>query len=111
MAWNRLQSASATVDGGTSVTVTYTTANASAGTKLISAIQAWNGSALASITSVQDAALNSETPLSSIALSDSLGLLALYAMDTPSGDVGIKPAIKVKLSASDAVSVIVQEVS
>ena len=88
MAWSRLQSASGT--GTTSATATFGS-NASSGTKII----AFVACDLVETFTVQDAALNSLTQIGYISGSTGGAVaVGVYEMDTPAGDVGIKPAIK-----------------
>ena len=107
MSWSRLQSASHGATASTTVTATLPN-NAVAGSKIIAFIASTITTA---ITSVQDAALNSLTVIEDV--SGSAGgntQCAVYAMDTPAGDVGIKPAITVTGVTADW-SVLVMEVS
>lgn len=112
MAWTRIQSASAAATGTASTkTATFTTANASAGTKIIAAVGCWlNGHANTVITSVEDAASNPLTLIGRVTTGTTMDV-SLWAMDTPAGDVGLKPAITVTASVSVAISLVIQEVS
>ena len=109
MAWSVLQSASA--QGGSGLTVTFTTANCTAGTKLIAAV-AGDNSSLTTVSSVKDAAGNAMTSLGTVTLSDGTGTLTLLAMDTPAVDVGTKPTFTVTMSVGGgSCAMLVQEVS
>src|SRR5579864_6703945 len=111
MAWNVVQSASGQGRTVTSLTITYATSNVVSGNKLISHIALGSG-VLGSITSVQDAALNSETQCASPSGSAGSNYTGgLYAMDVPAGDAGTKPAIKVTYSQTADIDMLVQEVS
>ena len=103
--WSVLQSASGT--GTTTCTVTYPN-NVAAGTKLLCAFQFASNAA---ITSVQDAAANPLTQISVLVGGGANITTALYAMDTPAGDVGTKPAITVTVGAAWAITAIIQEVA
>src|SRR6202035_4100596 len=90
---------------------TFTTANATAGTKIIAAVGCFlNGHAASVITSVQDAASNPLTLIGRVTTGTTMDV-SLWAMDTPAGDVGIKPAITVTATAGLGISLVVQEVS
>jgi len=109
MAWSWLQSASG--QGGSGLTVTFTTANASSGTKLIAAVAGDNSSAT-TVSSVKDAAGNAMTNLGSLTLGDGTGSVTLLAMDTPAADVGIKPVFTLTMTvAGGSAAMLVQEVS
>ena len=109
MAWSWLQSASA--QGSTGLTVTFTTANCTAGSKLIAAV-AGDNSSLTTVSSVKDAAGNAMTSLGSVTLGDGTGTVTLLAMDTPAADVGIKPTFTLTMSVGGgSAAMLVQEVS
>ena len=109
MAWSWLQSASA--QGATGLTVTFTTANCTAGSKLIAAV-AGDNSSLTTVSSVKDAAGNAMTSLGSVTLGDGTGTVTLLAMDTPAADVGIKPVFTLTMSVGGgSAAMLVQEVS
>ena len=111
MAWGWVQSAGgANGNAGTStLTVTFATANVTSGNKIIAAIS--YTTITRTITSVQDAALNSLTQVGFLSSSANSIVTALYAMDVPAGDVGTKPAIKLTLSAGSESSMVIQEIS
>ena len=109
MAWSVLQSASDT-NSAAPFAATFTTANLSSGTKLIAAI-AGGANSPQSISSVKDGTGNSMTALASFTLTDGNSIVALYAMDTPAGDVGTKPTITVTFGIAGSASILVQEVS
>jgi hypothetical protein len=110
VAWSVLQSVSFSNSATTSYPATFTTANLSAGSKLICAV-ASDASSAQTITSVKDGAGNTMTSLASVTLSDGTGIVALLAMDTPAGDVGTKPTITLTTGQSGSASMLVQEVS
>jgi hypothetical protein len=107
MAWSVLQSASGT--GTSSATATFGS-NASSGTKII----AFCACDLTESFTVADAAANAWTSMGAItggSGSNKVGV-QLFALDTPAGDVGIKPAIKATASGgSPNVGIVVMEVS
>lgn len=108
MSWSWLQSASA--QGGSGLTVTMGT-NVSSGTKLIAAAAADNSSAT-TVSSIKDGSGNAMTFLARIALTDGTGTTELWAMDTPSGDVGTKPVFTLTMSVGGgSAAMLVQEVS
>ena len=105
MAWSVVQSASAYYYG-TAVTATFTTANVSSGNKIIvAAASSWSDAP----STVRDAALNNWTLVASKTRSG--GSVWLYALDTPAGDVGAKPAITVTYPSNNGQTVVIQEVS
>ena len=105
MTWNRLQSASgADATTSTSVVATYTS-NLGSGNKLIACVQTGGSS-----VTVKDAAGNSFVQLASVTPSGGVPLY-LFALDTPAGDVGTKPAITASWLASVRGCIIIQEVS
>ncbi len=107
MAWSVLQSASAAADAN-SVAATYT-ANVQAGTKLIACVAKNSGSA--NVTAVKDAAANSFTQLKAQGTATAT-ILTLWAMDTPAGDVGIKPVITASGGTSTpGLGIVIMEVS
>ena len=105
MAWSVLQSAGQTI---TNLAATFTS-NVSAGTKIIVALS--TSAPGASVTSVKDGASNSWTQIATVS-EGSYCFGALYALDTPAGDVGTKPTITAVLSGGGSSSyLMVQEVS
>jgi hypothetical protein len=110
VAWSVLQSVSFSNSATTSYPATFTTANVSAGSKLICAV-ASDASTAQTISSIKDGAGNTMTALGSVTLSDTTGIVALYAMDTPAGDVGTKPTITLTTGQSGSAAMLVQEVS
>lgn len=111
MAWSVLQSAGGTSSAGvTSFGVAYSTANLSAGTKLIAAVSVSAGGG-GTTSTVKDGAGNSFTKL----LAQATGAVAetsLWAIDVPAGDVGSKPTITATISSGNGVfGIVVQEVS
>ena len=111
MAWSWLQSASASPGVVGTASVTFTTANVSAGSKIICCV-AFGATGADSITSVKDGAGNSLTNLATVSgtVGGNFTLVALYAMDTPAGDVGTKPTISAVLTTvnSPSVSILIQ---
>ena len=103
MAWNHLQSASATANTGSAV-VTYGS-NVSAGTKLIAVVAAEVGA----VSSIKDGTGNAMTQLDEIAYEPITA--AIFAMDTPAGDVGTTPTITATLGSNGGSAILVQEVS
>lgn len=108
MAWSRLQSNKVTVASG-SPAVAYSSA-LSAGTKLICCVSQ-DVNVTGTITSVKDTAGNSFTQLAIATYPSTEGQLALYALDTPAGDVGTTPTITATLSSTFGCSILIQEVS
>ena len=112
MAWSVLQSNGSFSDTwATSTTLSYLN-NVSAGTKLVAYTMVFGN---VTVTAVKDAALNAMTKLGSAAPAGSAtnGEFAIWAMDTPAGDAGIKPAMLPTFSTgtTSALSMVVQEVS
>lgn len=104
--WSRIQSASA-ISFSTAVSATFSTANLSAGCKVIAAVgSSWNDAP----SSVKDGAGNSWTQLGSEIKSGGCSVW-LYALDVPSGDVGTKPTITATFPSSNGQSIVIQEVS
>src|SRR5690348_18060055 len=89
MAWSVLQSASGSA-ASTTVAATFSTANVQAGTKIIAVVSVGATSAPA-VTSVKDAALNTWTQVATSAQANAR--VYIFALDTPSGDVGSKPTL------------------
>ena len=109
MSWAWVQSASGfNASATTSVTVSYATQNVAAGNKLIALVT--SDASSGTITSVQDAALNSFTEVGSGVVSGTVSV-SLWAIDVPAGDAGTKPAIKATFSVIGDMSLIIQEVS
>ena len=107
MTWLRIQSAVGAVGYG-SAHATYGT-NLSSGTKLI-AVSVTETSGITTST-VKDGAGNSFTKIFAQAQGGTRGELSLWALDTPSGDVGTKPVITMTASAGSNCYIMVQEVS
>lgn len=111
MSWAVVQSASTDLDPGTAA-VTYSS-NVSSGTKLICYI-CTGGGGNPQVTAVKDGALNAMTKVGSAFLNGSAanGELSIWAMDTPSGDVGTKPTITAtQAGGSQSFGMVIQEVS
>ena len=113
MSWSRLQSASvaATSSAISSQSVTYGT-NLTAGTVLIAAVAVSKQGGTATVATVKDAALNSFTKIGSI-YAASLCDVSLWAIATPAGDAGTKPAITATLTGGGTgnISMLIQEIS
>ena len=110
MTWGFVQSASsAATAAATTKAVTYTTANVSSGTKLIALTSLFINGGNTTVTSVKDGAGNSMTLIGRETFTQ--GDVAMWAMDTPAGDVGTKPTITATLGLSADCSILVQEVS
>jgi hypothetical protein len=112
-AWSHIQAASGAQISGATLGVAYTTANLTSGTKLI-AVTACAGTAASTTAAVKDAALNAMTKLASVSgIGSTTNLeVALWAMDTPAGDVGTKPTLTATLSNSAGSSgMVIQEVA
>lgn len=110
MAWSVLQSNSATqATAATTFAVTYSN-NLASGNILLAAVTV---SGARTISSVKDTAANSFTLIGTVNLNNSStrGVLSLYAIATPSGDVGTKPTITATLSTSTDGSIWIAEVS
>jgi hypothetical protein len=114
VAWSILQSASAQAPGGTTYfpAVTFGT-NLSSGSKIICII-AIVAAVPAGINQVGDGASGGGNQLTSIADFNSAGTgpsIVIYAMDTPSGDVGTKPTITASLVNKSDTTMLIQEVT
>lgn len=110
MSWSVLQSNStAQTPAATTFAATYSS-NLGSGNVLLAAVSL---SGARTISSVKDGANNSFTLIGTVNLnnSSSQGVCALYALATPSGDVGIKPTITATLSSSTVGSIWIAEVS
>jgi hypothetical protein len=111
VAWSVLQSNSAINAGSGNAAVTFTTANLSAGTKIIVWVEvSASTSPQTAVTAVKDGALNAWTQLR-VASNNSSGAIFLFALDTPAGDVGTKPTITATINANFGAAILVQEVS
>src|SRR6476646_98436 len=115
MAWAWLQSTSTNVASG-NPTATYLS-NVSAGTKLIAAVSLSSSNAsgvgLSAVCTVADASSNTMTFIGGL-VSGTTGYIGFFAMDTPAGDVGAKPAITATVNASVnnfGIALVIQEVS
>jgi hypothetical protein len=102
VAWSRVQSAGANGTAG-NPSVSYTS-NLSSGTVLIAAVSAYNNA----VTAVADSNGNAFTKIGTV---DSNAVhLSLWALATPSGDAGTKPAVNATTSASYW-AMVIQEIS
>jgi hypothetical protein len=110
MAWTRIQSNSATNAGSGNVAVAFTTANLTAGTKVIAVVVVSFSTGGNPVTSVKDGAGNTWTLITSYT-SNANCFTGLYALDTPAGDVGAKPALTATITTNFGASILVQEVS
>jgi hypothetical protein len=108
MAWNWLQSANSST-GSTSVAATFTTANLTAGSKLIAYVLSSGG---VTVSSVKDTAGNSFALVATtVSFNGGSQFGYVYVLDTPSGDAGTKPTITATYSGANSPSIVVQEVS
>ena len=107
MSWSHLQSATNGADGSASVAQAFTTSNLISGSKIIAAVSSYPSGSPA--TSVHDGASNALTEIGSASVGNCN--LSLWAMDTPAGDVGIKPTITASASGASAISIVIQEIS
>ena len=118
-AWTVLQSCSALNASGSTITATFTTANLSAGTKLVAYVQGEQAAGTAfGLASVKDSNGNSLTQKSATPQGAGGGYttnLWVFALDTPAGDVGTKPGVTVTWNGAGASTVagaiLVQEIS
>lgn len=114
MAWSWLQSASGSNNGSSTLGVTFTTANLTSGSTLIALVANFTNNGTISQTSVKDGAGNSFVQVATVTAAGSAGQqTAIWALNTPAGDVGSKPTITATVSAGTPVSIgmLVQEVS
>jgi hypothetical protein len=107
MAWSVLQSASNTLDGS-SIGATFTTANLSAGSKII-AYCTGGGAGVPAISTVKDGGGTSWTQIG--AASGGNARAYIYALDVPAGDVGTKPTITATWAGAAGLGIVIQEVS
>lgn len=111
MAWSVLQSKSAANAGSGNVAVTFTTANLTAGTKIIAWIEVSCSTNFTTVVSaVKDGALNSWTQLAQKDNGAHTSIF-LFALDTPAGDAGTKPTITATVGTNFGAAILVQEVS
>jgi hypothetical protein len=112
MSWSVLQSNGSFSDTWATSTALSYTANASSGSKLVAYTMVFGS---VTVTAVEDAALNAMTKLASAAPAGSAtnGEFAIWAMDTPAGDAGIKPALLPVFSTgtTSALSMVIEEVA
>ncbi len=110
MAWSVLQSASSAATAtATTKAVAFSTANLTSGTKIICALGI-STALTVSVTSVSDGT-NNLTQCGFVNDTANSVAVALYALDTPAGDVGAKPTITATLSTSLECSIWIAEVS
>lgn len=107
MSWSVLQSASASASANT-VAATFSTANISAGSKIIAVVSVGATGAPA-VTSVKDAALNTWTQVGTAAQANAR--IYGFALDAPAGDVGTKPTLTATSSSTPGLGIVIQEVS
>jgi hypothetical protein len=105
VAWSVVQSATAVLDGSATISKAFTTANVSAGNKILVAVSAYNAAA----TSVHDGASNAWTQIGAKQLSQCN--VSLWALDVPAGDVGTKPTITATATGAGSVGIVIAEVS
>lgn len=112
MAWSVLQSASGFGSSVSSETATFTTANLSAGSKIIAAISIGATSA-AAISSVTATGGNTLTQIG--AASQGNARIYLYAIDAAGSGgtsmVGTKPTITATFASAGGLGIVIQEVS
>ena len=111
MAWARLQSVSGTNAGSGNAAATFTTANLTAGSKVIAVVAVSCSSGSFIVTSVKDGALNTWTQLATKISADFGTHLGLYALDTPAGDAGTKPTITATIGTNFGAKILLQEVT
>lgn len=113
MAWSVLQSAVAPCAFGTAIEANPATfgSNCSAGTVLLAFVQV-NTNNVGSVSTVKDGAGNSFTKIYEFQTVNAV-IASVWAMVTPAGDVGIKPAITATTSNPNAWAggILIQEVS
>lgn len=116
MTWSRLQSCAKTVSsgngsaGGSGAAPNGWASNLSAGSKLIAAVVVSNSSGgVEPVAAVSDGT-NAFTKRSSVVLTGSV-FAEFWDLDTPAGDVGIKPVITATVSSNFGVSLLVQEIA
>lgn len=109
MAWSHLQSNSILDTTTAAASVTYTS-NVASGTKLIACVCADLNPSFDSISSVKDGAGNTMTQVANLAVT-TVAQIAIYAMDTPAGDVGTTPTITATTTNNFGLAVLIQEVS
>jgi hypothetical protein len=107
MAWGFVQSASG-ITFGTSISVTFTTANVSAGNKIIAVIASASSTAP---STVQDGGGNPWTQIAAAINASPTAGLWLYALDVPAADAGTKPTITASGLGSNGLSMVIQEIS
>jgi hypothetical protein len=111
MAWSVLQSNLGALDPGV-ISQTYLN-NVVSGSKLIAYITCGGGNN-PEVTAIKDGALNAMTKLVSVFnnADQASGELSIWAMDTPSGDVGTKPTLTATATGGNqSYSLVIQEVS
>ena len=115
MAWSVLQSASNSNSGGTTVAATFSTANLSTGSKIIAYVEASVATGGGAYFTGATDGTNSLTALYNNSGAGNGNAIAMYAMDTPAGDVGTKPTITVTantaLATNFGLALLIQEVS
>lgn len=114
MSWSVLQSASNEGDiSSGSITVTFTTANLTAGSKIIAIVAIGDNGTGATCTGIKDGGGTSWTQLASRQYTNADGGLYFFALDTPAGDVGTKPTLTATLTGTGTLgtSILVQEVA
>ena len=91
MPWSVLQSCNGGTTNGSTSTATFTTANLSAGTKLV-ALANCDAGAGSTISGVSDGT-NAFTQVASNSVPTNRSYTSLWILDTPAGKVGTKPTI------------------
>ena len=112
MAWSRIQSAKNSQDAS-SITATFTTANLSAGSKIIAYVGSSNSGGNPAISSVTATGGNTLTQIG--AASAGTARMYIYAVDASGSGgttmVGTKPVITATWASGGGLGIVVQEVS
>lgn len=114
MAWSHLQGAGANSAAAATISVAYSTANLSSGSKLTAWVATNSAGTATSTTAVKDSSSNSYGSLGSGTETTDHMSLSLWVLDTPAGDVGTKPTITATCSGtgtSAGLAISIQEFS
>ena len=112
MAWSVLQEAKAASQPSSGNNVaTFSTANLTAGTKLVAWISISSSAGTDPVTSIKDGAGNTFTKGWFKETVATNCWVEMYFLDTPAGDVGTKPTITATLTTNFGSAMIIQEVS
>lgn len=113
MAWSVLQSANGTSADASSITATYSTANLSAGSKVIAYATSSNAASSPAISSVTATGSNTLTQIGSASQGNARAYI--YAVDSSGSGgttmVGTKPTITATWASGGGLSLVIQEVS